>query len=43
MIFIHDSKKVPNIGDYKDESGEDKMPLVTIFQCEPEQKIYTLI
>lgn len=24
-------KKVPNIGDYSNESGEDKMPLVTIF------------
>lgn len=24
------NKKVPNIGDYNNESGEDKMPLVTI-------------
>lgn len=36
--FVHEHKKVPNIGDYKDESGEDKMPLVTIFQCDSEQK-----
>lgn len=26
---IHE-KKVPNIGDFNNESGEDKMPLVTI-------------
>ena len=37
--FYRELKKVPNIGDYSNEPGEDKMPLVTIFvEKKPRKK-----